>query len=491
MKAEASERHDLLSVGAPFPVEVLPGLVRDFVVEGADSLQCDAALIAVHLLPALAAAIGTSRVIQLKDDWTEPCVLWTLLVCTSGMKKSPSFELATSAICRVDRLRARRFTEKEREYERAVAAHALLVRQLERDRRKSASRSALPEAPKRPVLRQVVVENTTIEALAEVHANNPRGVLLRREELSAWFAFDQYRSVQGGEVGQWLALHGGRAIRINRKTGSAKLIVVDPTAVQITGGIQPDILRRVLGDLHVANGLAARFLLAMPPEPLVQWSTTIVSRRARSTIDRVVRRLFTLKSTLDPDGLPVPMRVRLTKEAQAVFIEFYNAHNAERRAQPSDALAAAWSKLEGQAARLALLIHLIGWALKGQPESAVGSVSAEAMRRGIALARWFGEEARRVYAVLAATDAERRLQARVRSIGRAGGSVSVREWQRRRNGITKEQARAELDELVARKLGTWTRVPSGALGGRPTERFVLHARAHQGIDQDGEDTGVR
>ena len=57
--------------------------------------------------------------------------------------------------------------------------------------------------------------------------------------------------------------------------------------------------------------------------------------------------------------------LQLTPAAKDVFKAFVNEH-AEEAARLDDALAAAWSKLEGCAARLALDHYLLRWAL-GEP----------------------------------------------------------------------------------------------------------------------------
>ena len=45
-----------------------------------------------------------------------------------------------------------------------------------------------PEEPERPVRSRCLVQDATIEALAPVLNENPRGVLLARDELSGWLA---------------------------------------------------------------------------------------------------------------------------------------------------------------------------------------------------------------------------------------------------------------------------------------------------------------
>jgi hypothetical protein len=64
----------------PFPVESLPQPVQQFVVAQANSLNCDAAAVALPVLSVLASAIGGTRRIELKRGWSEPAILWTALV---------------------------------------------------------------------------------------------------------------------------------------------------------------------------------------------------------------------------------------------------------------------------------------------------------------------------------------------------------------------------------------------------------------------------
>src|SRR5690606_36846126 len=78
----------------PFPVDILPQPLRQFVIEGAASIGCDPDYIALPMLSALAAAIGNSRRVRLKRGWFEPSVLWTAVVGESCTTKSPTIELA-------------------------------------------------------------------------------------------------------------------------------------------------------------------------------------------------------------------------------------------------------------------------------------------------------------------------------------------------------------------------------------------------------------
>jgi hypothetical protein len=77
-----------------FPVEVLPERVRAFVLEAADALGVDLALVAGPCLATLAGCIGNRRRIILKQgSWYEACVLWIATVMRSGGRKTPANSL--------------------------------------------------------------------------------------------------------------------------------------------------------------------------------------------------------------------------------------------------------------------------------------------------------------------------------------------------------------------------------------------------------------
>src|SRR5262249_51490451 len=76
----------------PFPVKALPEPARGYVDAASRAIGCDSSYVALPLLAALATAIGNSRTIRLKRGWTEPCVLWTVIVGESGTLKSPALD---------------------------------------------------------------------------------------------------------------------------------------------------------------------------------------------------------------------------------------------------------------------------------------------------------------------------------------------------------------------------------------------------------------
>jgi hypothetical protein len=455
----------------PFPVNLLPQPLRQFVVEGARATGCDVVNIALPSLAALAAGIGNTRRLSLKPNWKVPPILWTVLVGESGTQKSTGYHLAIRPV--------------ERLQERAIAEYKTLRQQYEerlerweRERKRSQQRpSALvAEKPEAPVLPRHIVGDTTVEALAPMLQDNPRGALLARDELRGWLgSFDRYAGGSKGKADEahWLSMYNGSSVIVDRKTAQAGPIFVPRASISITGGIQPGTLRRALGNEHRESGLAARLLMAFPPRQRKEWTEDAIRPEVLEAYAGLFDQLLTLQMTTGEGEAARPVDMVLTAEAKEVFVRYFNMHNAEALALSGD-LASAWSKLEETAARLALVLELVTWAASGrsQPPEAVG---AESMEMAVGLVGWFKVETRRIYASLLTDETEETPTAREQLIGflrRRGGEATAREVRQGCRQLREAgKAEAALEDLARDGQGAW--LPPEPGPGQPTRRFRL------------------
>jgi hypothetical protein len=468
---------------APFPVHVLPEPVRGFVVEGARAIGCDTSFVALPVLAALAAAIGNTRRLMLKRGWTEPPIVWAAIVGESGTTKSPAIELALGAIRKRQRDAMKRHAEAMKRHD---AAELIYKRALAKWN--TAKSDDPPAKPVPPVASRYWTDDATTEALAVLLQQNPRGLLLARDELAGWLgSFDRYASGKGGDVAKWLEMFGGRPIMVDRKMGG--VLNVPSAAVSVVGGIQPETLRRVLGQEHRDNGLAARLLLAWPPRRAKRWTEVEVDANTEAAVAAVFERLFALTPVPDDAGEDRPGLVSLDADAKAAWVAFFDRHN-QAQADLSGDESAAWSKLEGYAARLALVVHLTRCAANDDTIRGPARVDATSVAAGVGLVRWFGAEARRVYAMLAESDDDRATRRLVEWIEGKGGTVTVRDLTRgpREYRGDTEAAGEALRGLVAAGVGRFDHDGQGPGGGRPTDRFRLLSRP--GDTGDGDETPV-
>ena len=455
----------------PFPVEVFPEPVRRFVTEEAAAIDCDSSFVALPVLAGLAGAIGNTRRIELKHSWTEPAILWCAIVGESGTMKSPAMEAALRPV----KERQRRAMK---DHERAVKDWEAVYARWEVEHaawKKSAAKGNSddpPESPDKPVCPRTWTDDTTTEALVSRLKENPRGLLMVRDELSGWFNFDRYAGGKGGDAAKWLEVYGGRELIVDRKTSGIQY--VPRASVSIAGGIQPEALRQALGKEHRDNGLAARLLFAMPPRRPKRWTEDDVSEHTEQGLARVFDRLYALQSDTDAEGEAEPRRLPLTSAAQDAWIEFVNRHGAEQADRTGDE-AAAWSKLECYGARFALVLHLARVAAEDSTIDDPEMVDVVSINRGVRLVRWFAREADRVYAMLSSDDEAREQSHLLEWIEGRDGSVTVNQLTKgkRRYRGKPEEAREALDALVKAGHGRWEHAARRSKGGRPAERFVV------------------
>jgi hypothetical protein len=449
----------------PFPVEVLPRDLARFIKEAAGAIGCDPALVAAPLLSGLAAAVGNTRWISVKPDWSEPCIIWCASIANSGTCKSPAAEKALRPLVEAQK---RAFDK----YSAAMLNYEVECEAYEQGKRRKSCASTSTAKPKLPVALRYIVVDTTVEALAPILQENLRGLLIARDELSGLLgSLGRYKTggkAKTADEALYLSMHRGQALTIDRKgTGT---VHIPQAVVSIAGNIPPEVFAKCFRD-HVSSGLAARFLVVQPPDTPRKWTDRTISQPTAKGLEALYRELLGLG--FDEYGAPV--HLPLTPEAKQTWIEFFNRHNAALPSGP--ALAAAWSKLEGYAARLSLLMQLVRHAL-GETQCS-DAVEVESVRAGVALTEWFTNEARRLYGRMAETDQEAEIRELAESVEpvqkRLGVAPKIRDLQMgvwKFRGMTADAIRDQLNKVVEAGRGAW--LDEGRIHVYPSTRIGIN-----------------
>jgi len=277
IEVQSQEAPEPLPPPAPYvppPLPLLPSQLQEYVIAAAESLNVDVAFILLPLLSSLGAAIGNSHSIKLKPGFAQPPVIWTGIIGRSGSRKSPALDKGCFAVMENERGLMRQNKEAMDKYDNELA---------EWDAKSNKERGKKPE---QPLQCTCLMDDMTLAALADAMQESPRGVLVKKDELSHWFsAFDQYHSAKGADVSRWLSLHTGVFFGEDRRTEKRRYRIHDPR-VCIAGGIQPKVLRRALTEDFFERGLPARFLFAYPPFQQDRWSEATVGDDLRkATLD--------------------------------------------------------------------------------------------------------------------------------------------------------------------------------------------------------------
>ncbi len=457
---------------SPFPVAALPASLRRYSTQTARGMDADPVLIVAPALSVLAAAIGTSARIVVNGRWIEYACLWTGVVALPGSLKTQTQEAALVPVNEAQRGADIEFGLELQEYKKEKEAFDLAKKAAKPGK----VAPSIPE-PERPHRTQYVTQDATAEAMVVILSHNPRGVLNAWDELGGFFGgFGRYSA--GSNAGEsssafYKSAYSGRSHTENRKgpDGKGTYVRLECPLVSVTGGVQPEALKRILRRQYIEDGLASRFLWVYPPDRPGGWVDVQDEDDSHARdYAKVYGRLLGIPLGVDPTtGAPRPVRIVLTVEARVVAKEWVTLTQAKVSGATDPAIRAAWAKLKGSAFRIALVLHLVEWAERGVKE--FPPVSEDTMRRAVEIAEWFGREGERVYGMLGESDADQQLRELLAWARKRPAGVTARDVSKgiRAYRDNPDLARTMLNKLVEEGFGEWE---PGDKGGRPTERFI-------------------
>jgi hypothetical protein len=130
------------------------------------------------------------------------------------------------------------------------------------------------------------------------------------------------------------------------------------------------------------------------------------------------------------------------------------------------------------------VVHLVR-VVAGDAGASPLAVDAESVSASVVLSRWFGGEARRVYAVLSETEERREQRELVELIQRRGGTITVRDLTRAtRRYSTSAAAEEALEGLVKESLAVRkNQIANGRGGWNPTV-YLLTVDTCHGIEEE-------
>jgi hypothetical protein len=353
----------------PFPVEVLPSPLDDFVLQGADSISCPVDFLGAGLLPVIGAAIGGYVDLRLTETWKESAGVYTMLVGPPGSRKTPAINLLMAPAW-----------EAERSLRTAYQAEI---------------QDAADWKEIRPP--RLVVDDATIEALFGILEKNERGVILAADELTGWVqGMNQYKGGNGRDRQHWLSIWSRRPIPVDRKKSTSHFI--DRPFVTILGGIQPEPLEGLLAGKD--DGLLPRLLMARGEFIVPRFRLGAIDPETMNGYARVWNRVR-------DEGI-LAETVEFTPDGIRAYETWVNDHYKTLTRVPPE-LAGAWAKMDGQAGRIILILARI-----------LGTHATEdVVDRAVALVRYFqGQAATLLGASTSATPWEKTQAAREKVIAR-------------------------------------------------------------------------
>jgi putative DNA primase/helicase len=404
-----------------FEPEYLPTAIRAWAADIAERMQCPLDFVGAPALVALGAAVGRRVCVrpQQATDWVEASNLWGVIVGRPGAMKSPAMTEALRPLNRIETRARESGQEAAREFELAKELHQLKLADARDKARKQlrdggAASLDIGPAPPPPARSRLIINDTSYEALGEILAENPNGVLAVRDELVSLLRSldrEEFAAARGFFLSAWNGTSGYTFDRVVRGVTH-----IEAACVSMIGTTQPgrlaDYIRRASKESD--DGMVQRFGVLSWPDAspdwknVDRWPDSDARERAWATFERL--------ASLDPDNVCAQCDsfgglrfLRFGPAAQVAFDEWRGS--LEKRLRCGDlgpALESHLAKYRKLVPSLALINHLA--------DDGAGPIGEASLLRALAAAEYFEAHARRAYsaALNAEAPAAKAILARVR-----------------------------------------------------------------------------
>ena len=480
----------------PFDAGLLPTALRLWVMDIAHRMQCPADFPAVTALVALSSLIGARAVIQPKaqDDWQVVPNLWGAVVGRPGVKKSPAL---SEALKPLHRLQAKAFELHKAAHGEWALDCKVTAMQDEANEKKAkahaakgdtaAARALLEptDTPAEPAARRYIVNDATVEKLGELLQQNEWGTLSYRDELYGLLTQLDKQGQEGSRSFYLTSYDGNQAYAFDRIMRGT--VHIPRVCLAMIGGIQPgriqEYVRGAVSGGGADDGLLQRFGMTVWPDVVGdfvhvdQWPDTLARQTAWAVFDRL--------AALQPANDTEPVVWRFTPDAQELFVEWLVPFEKELR---GDAMHPAMVSHLAKYRKLIPALALV-FALIDTPDTG-NLIGAAELLLALTWGEYLRSHANRLYAAAVSpetTDAATLLtKIRGGKLTDADGvildrftprQIAVKGWA----GLGTPDAVRKAAELLT-DYG-WLRqiaVPTGAAGGRPSDRYGINPAALKG-----------
>jgi len=469
---------------AEFDLSFMPDGLRTLIADTADLMQVPVDFPATAAVVALAGAVNRRASICPKAQdvsWRVYCNLWGAIIAPPGTMKSPTIEVITKPLTRIE-------AQWREDYEAACTAYEPIrerqeaVRQAQREKMKQAIKQgtaaaaiSIEDEVQPPVQKRLLLTDATFEQMHVILLDNPHGITVVRDELTGLLA-DLGKRGRESERAFYLQSWNGDACFTVDRVGRGS-IHVPHVCTSVLGCLQPARLRQYLSDTIADtagpqnDGLFQRFQVIVWPDLPQEWH--MVDRAPDATALTTVERVFTRLV-----NLPAPVELRFAPDAQQSFYAWWTQLEHSLRAPENrhPAKLAHLAKYRSLLPKLAALFELADLAARHDfnpgPSAAV---SLEHTEQAIRFTDYLWTHAQRAYscAVSPETSAAQELAHRI-AAGELNSTFSTRDvyrhhWQGLNSSDNARPALRYLEEMG------WIReLKSATDKGRPTQTWEVN-----------------
>ncbi|MGI9526099.1 MAG: DUF3987 domain-containing protein [Weeksellaceae bacterium] len=339
-----------------FPNDVFPIDIQLIIREVDDKLGFPADYFGAAILYAASVAIGNKIKLKMKESWLETTSMYLVIVGRTGDAKSHAISLALKPLQKIDSDNYKEYKLKLSEYNKAISQG---------------------ENSKKPTYKQLLINDSTSEALIKAMHINKRGIGIRYDEIRGFIkSFGLYKNGSNDEE-LILTLWSGKTVVKNRVSEDALLI--KNTKLDIIGSIQEKMIAKTFNGNKIENGFTERFLFAIPLKYRnVKWNKNSINPTYIDEYEQSIHQIFEYSEQIEFQKI-----IEFQKDAYDYLIEWQNNLSTEFDFDYERAIEV---KLQEYTLRFALLIQVISDVAKNKP---VENIDLDSVQKAIQLFEYF------------------------------------------------------------------------------------------------------
>lgn len=384
---------DLSKSTLTFPFHAFPQTMQDLLKVFYDSSGFAPEYYFSNLLSVVATCTANKFKVRAKSDFYQPAVLYLVNVGKSGLGKSGPQKT-------IFRPLEKRQTDEIKTYNDLYKSHI--------EAEKEAQENKEPFDRPVPILREILFEVSTLEAMYETLRDCQFGSIVKEDEMTGWLGqMGQYSNKSDPEISFWLKNYDNPLLYIIKRK-SHKMFLYN-IAVNINGNIQDTILPKLASGANKDNGFLQRFNFTLTSKTKSnRWTEIQPDQSVFDKYEEIINFLYDLPSRL-PRQLPhtgntETINLPLSAKAKELYVKFYNLLSERMDGTADDSEFSQLSKFKGVCLRFSLVMEMLFfacnmldddlWNIKASTKEKLShlekmEISERAMQSAIALTEYY------------------------------------------------------------------------------------------------------
>ena len=387
--------------------DMLPSQISNWVADVCERIESPLEVGVVNALSLLGNLIGNRVAIKPKKNdynYLEYPNIWGMVIGSPSMKKTPVFAEISKSVNRIQATESKQYSEVMNQYNEDMNIYNIRKKEFDKEIKNSKDGDVIKftmELPTRPKRVLHFTQDATIEAIAKVIDENPKGLLILRDELSG---FLKNLDSKGKEEYRSFYLEGWSSGSKSIERAGGSPLYFPKLTLGVLGNIQPSLIKQYVYEAvkgHKADGLLQRFQLLVFAESIeVKGIDRTPNKMARDSFDEIIKYILELEEFegVDEDEYNKQAYYSYSNEAQQEYNKWYVANDKEARESGNEALESHLSKFPKLINSLALIFHICELS-KGYDRQGQYDISLENFNKALQLTNVLKAHAIRLYSI--------------------------------------------------------------------------------------------